>query len=115
MFGFCFAILCLLKVACGEEGLSSSWIKSDAFFIKGESLAESARGEMVASSSFVECCVKCEVSRSCNGVACKEGECSFINDTSAVSDFVTSDGSEGDYKVAMFYAEAGEQVGLYLK
>ena len=87
-----------------------SWRYTDVFFIKESSLAESAVLDRVESRSFVECCVKCDASLGCIGVAYREGECSLIDGTAAPG-FVESEGSDSGYKIFLHNTADDGQVG----
>ena len=104
-------IVCFLKLASCEVGEYFADIHAGIIFIKGDSLAQSAVIKRLAGSSVLECGVQCYKSRICSGVAFRGEECSFLNGTAAVPDFVKSDGSGEDHMVVMFCTEAGDQVG----
>ena len=63
--------------------------------------------ERVEKRSFLECCITCDVTIGCSGVAYRRDECSVFNGTADAS---SSGDEEGEYEVMMYYATLQDQV-----
>ena len=100
-----------------HKGSCYWWSYADSFFITASSLDQSGGVvvERYEKRSFVECCVSCDVSGGCAGVAYRVRECLLFGDGVDADSFSGGDDSEDNYKVMLYATEPTEQVWMELK
>jgi len=103
-----------LYVVFGEvnthKGHCYWWTFGDYFFIDKEQITNSLVMTRTSARSFLECCIQCDVSQGCTGVAYADEECKILNGT--VTEVLPDSNSE-QYRVMMHVPSNIIQVGLF--
>ena len=107
---FVLAIISHASIPIVHVGSRSKWFFADSFHIPSTSLKLNSVESVSSERSFIECCMKCDASGSCLGVAFDGEECRTLNGTAGLMAAAVGGEQDSTVKVTVLNETIVQQV-----